>query len=248
MPWTFETEIPYYICDYTDHLSAWSLARIFQDAADSHTEYYHVGFSDLMQHDQAWVLSRIHYRYLAMPRALQHITVRTWSRRADRLSAIRDTEMVDKQGKVMAASTSMWVIMGMKSRRVEHMIPDVVNFAHESRMATDIDILHKIKLPPMSDDHLMSCFPVQHSAIDHNLHVNNSDYIRWIVDALKTKDDAALQDSVHIDSLEINYFMETHQGEEVKVFMQSSTDTPHAKMFQLSNPRGIASTAIVKLK
>lgn len=248
MPWTFDTEIPFYICDYTDHLSAWSLARIFQDAADSHTEHFNVGFSSLMQHDLAWVLSRIHYRYWAMPKALQHVHVRTWSRRADRLCAIRDTEMVDERGNVLAASTSMWVVMGMKSRKVVHMLPEVINFAHEPRMATDIDALNKIKLPPMNEEHLMSCFAAQHSAIDHNLHVNNSDYIRWIVDALKTPEDKALQDSVQIESLEINYFMETRQSEEVKVYMQPSQEDHCTRLFELSNPRGIATTAIVKLK
>lgn len=248
MPWTFETDIPFYICDYTDHLNAWSLARIFQDAADSHTEHYNVGFNGLMQRDLAWVLSRIHYRYLSMPKALQHIRVRTWSRRADRLCAIRDTEMVDEQGNVLAASTSMWVVMGMTSRKVVHMLPEIINFAHEPRMATDIDTLNKIKLPPMNEEHLLSSFAVQHSAIDHNLHVNNSDYIRWIVDALKTSEDMALHDSVHIESLEINYFMETRLGEEVKVYMLPSQEASRTRLFEISNPRGIATTAIVELR
>ncbi|MDY5968476.1 MAG: thioesterase, partial [Bacteroidales bacterium] len=214
MTWTLNNiHIPYYICDYTDHLSLQFLSRIFQDAADNHTEHFHMGFTDLMANGKAWVLSRVYYKVHNMPNAMDRVNVTTWSRRADRLCAMRDTEMRDLQDNLLVASTSMWVIMDMQKRTVVRMLDDIVNFDHERRLATDRDVLQKLTLPTMDDRCVVSHFKATHANIDHNLHVNNTDYIRWIVDAIKFD----LNDTERIDTLEIDYFHETRLGDDVWV-------------------------------
>jgi medium-chain acyl-[acyl-carrier-protein] hydrolase len=248
MTWKNELTLPFYICDYTDHLTLWSLARLFQDAADDHTTHFGLGFSDLIKENKAWILSRAYYKVYQMPQASQHVTIQTWSRRADRLCAMRDTQLLSDQGDVLACSTAMWVIMDMNKRCVCRMLPQVISFEHELQQATERLDLEKIKLPPMTDNHLLSAFVAQHSAIDHNLHVNNADYIRWAIDALKTSEDSELKDAVSIKDLEINYFIETHLGDEVKVFMMQCQETPARRLFEIINPRGIAATLIMNLK
>lgn len=242
MTWTLkDIPIPYYICDYTDHLSLQFLCRIFQDAADDHTGHFHVGFTDLVAEGKAWVLSRVYYKVMRMPKATDSVNVTTWSRRADRLCAMRDTEMRDQQGNLLVASTSMWVIMDMKKRTVVRMLDSIVNFDHEPRHATDRDALCKLNVPQMGDECAVSRFKATHANIDHNLHVNNTDYIRWIVDAIKND----LNDAEHVDTLEIDYFHETRLGEDVIVFRQ---DFNEQQRFQVCNPSGVAATAIVTLK
>lgn len=247
MIWKNELTLPFYLCDYTDSLTLWSLARLFQDAADDHTSHCHMGFHDLMTDGKAWILSRAYYQLFAMPHATQHITLKTWSRRADRLCAMRDTQLLADDGTVLAAATAMWVIMEMDNRSICHMLPGVIAYPTEPQQATKRDKLDKIRLTVMSGPHLEQTLTAQHSAIDHNLHVNNSDYIRWVVDALKTNEDRNLQDRTKISSLEVNYFIETHLGEKVSIYKQTPDNEPSVRQFSIINPRGTAATLIINL-
>ncbi len=243
MAWPIQLTIPYYLCDYTDHLNLWSLARLFQDAADDHTEHFGIGFKSLIQNDKAWALSRMFYKVHNMPAALHPVTVQTWSRKVDRIAALRDTQMLDVQGNVLAAATAMWVIIDMKQRSVVPMLPEVIDFTHEPRQATDRDKLNKLRMKETMP--LVARFVAQHSAIDHNLHVNNSDYIRWAVDAVKTTEDSLLHNTAQIDSIEINYLAETRLGDTVSLYMQCDA---HVRHIVIENPRGISTTMVLTLK
>ncbi len=248
MVWPTELTIPYYLCDYTDRLTLWSLARIFQDAADGHTEHFDIGFKTLIRQDKAWALSRMYYQVHQMPTALQPVTVQTWSRKVDRIAALRDTQMIDTDGNVLATSTAMWVIIDMKERTVVPMLNEVIDFAHDSRQATDRDKLLKIRLPQNDTMAVVARFVAQHSTIDHNLHVNNSDYIRWVVDAVKTHEDAQLRDDVQIVGFEVNYLAETRLGDTVTLYMQTDVTNDKVRYVMIENPRGIATTMVVTLK
>ncbi len=246
MIWSTQLSIPYYLCDYTDRLNLWSLARIFQDAADSHTEQHGIGFKSLIRKDKAWALSRMYYHVESMPRALQRVEVQTWSRHVDRVAALRDTRMIDEQGRLLASATAMWVIIDMQQRTVVPMLQEVIDFAHDPRQATPRDRLAKLRLPQPEEMPVVAQFEAQHSAIDHNLHVNNSDYFRWVVDAVKTHEDTQLRDAVQIESIEVNYLAETRLGDTVRLRMQPAGD--RQRHLVVENPRGIATTLLLTLK
>ncbi len=246
MAWSTHLTVPYYLCDYTDRLTLWSLARIFQDAADSHTEHFGIGFKSLIREDKAWALSRMYYQVNRMPQALQTVTVQTWSRRVDRIAALRDTQLLDGQGNVLASATAMWVIIDMRQRTVVPMLQEVIDFVHEPRQATDRDKLQKIRLPQKETMPVAAAFEAQHSTIDHNLHVNNSDYLRWVVDAVKTHADTQLRDEVQIAGFEVNYLAETRLGDSVQLRMLPLDE--RQRLVVVDNPRGIAATMVLTLK
>ena len=242
MAWTQrDIPIPYYICDCTDHLSLQFLGRIFQDAADAHTAHHHLGYADLAAQGLAWVISRVYYKVHEMPAAMSHVEVTTWSRRADRLCAMRDTEMRDEAGRLLVASTSMWVIMDMQRRTVTRMLDGIVRFDHEARRATDRDALHKMRATSPQDGTVAAHLKATHANIDHNLHVNNTDYIRWVVDAIREDP----SEGRPIDTFEIDYFHETRQGDAVTLYQHEEGGR---RFFQVANPLGTAALAAVTFK
>ena len=68
--------------------------------------------------------------------------------------------------------------------------------------------------------------------LDHTMHVNNSEYIRWVADNLP--------ENKQIKTLEIGYIAETRKGEWVDVMRNQLQ--PDLMQFQLLNNRGVSAT------
>lgn len=234
MIFEIQREVPLCLCDCTDHLSLYGVARMFQDAADSHTTGEGIGYQQLLQEGKAWVLYRIAYQTYFMPEAGESVTLRTWSRGVDKLFALRDTQMFDSKGNLCVCSTSYWVIIDMERRRVCRMHDKVINYEHTPLQATTFKTLGKIDFHA-SDAELVSQFVVPQSSIDHTFHVNNAEYIRWISDQIAAKRDVPIQYNPQKEILELNYLLETRRDETVLIRREHSSQ---GEIFSIENPRG----------
>lgn len=224
------------ICDHTDHLTLWDLAKLFQGAADEHTALLNIGFEKLMENGQAWILSRLYYHIDRMPALGEEVTIATWSKGHDGLFAFRDFEMRDAEDKVVATGCSYWNVLNISSRRVVRLHDMLNEFEHHAIEATDRPKLSKVVVPTdISETERRNEFDVYYSSIDHNNHTNNSEYLRWVCDIIDRPEE--------LKEIQIDYLGETRQGEHVEILRK---DSDGRSCVQVRNPRGISVNCCVE--
>lgn len=241
MYYTLPYTIPNFICDNHDTLTAWGCARLLQQAADNHTKLFGIGFQQLQQQHKAWVLCRTYYDVRRLPVDYEEVTIRTWSRGTDGLYAWRDFEMTDKDGAVIVASTTSWVIIDTDARHVVRLGAIVEGFEHHPVKATELDSLGRIRFPKGEEGDLVVAHrQVRHSMLDHTQHVNNAEYIKWIFDNLPQGVTA------HAPFvLDVEYQQETRPDEEVSIHRLRREDG--SLMFKISNNRATAVLATLRM-
>ena len=241
MYYTLPYTIPNFICDNHDTLTAWGCARLLQQAADNHTKLFGIGFQQLQQQHKAWVLCRTYYDVRRLPVDYEEVTIRTWSRGTDGLYAWRDFEMTDKDGTVIVASTTSWVIIDTDARHVVRLGAIVEGFEHHPVKATDLDSLGRIRFPKGEEGDLVVAHQqVRQSMLDHTQHVNNAEYIKWIFDNLPQGVTAQAP-----FVLDVEYQQETRPDEEVSIHRLRREDG--SLMFKISNNRATAVLATLRM-
>lgn len=241
MFFSINTVIPNYICDQYDTLSMWGLARIFQEAADRHAASGGIGFEQLIQDNKAWVLCRVYYKIHRLPKEGEEVTAKTWSRGNDGLFAFRDYSLSDNQGTIIASSTSYWVIIDLQQRKAIRLHDMMSDFEYHNEQATDRSTLDRVRIPKIEvQPQPVSQFAVKPSMLDHNNHVNNAEYIKWIFDNLQP---TTLKDIHHNFSFTIEYFQETPPNDIISVFR---IPTDNATYFKISNSHSVAVTAMIE--
>ena len=236
MIWEEKYSIPSYICDRTDHLALWGMARLFQEVAEHHSSRTGIGFKSMIQKDQVWVLMRMYYHIRRMPAVGDEVVLRTWSRGCDGVQFYRDYEMTDIEGNPFITGTTMWVIITYSSRKLCRAKEYVQDYEHHpDRKATTRETLRRLVFPKDVLLKYSKEIDVIDSMIDHNNHVNNAEYIKMvsnnIVDLNLTRENYCF---------EINYQQETQFGD---ILHLNRVDKDNSVWLQFVNSQGISTTA-----
>lgn len=241
MYYSLKITIPNYLCDSHDTLSMWGMARIFQEAADQHSALSGIGFAQLLQANKAWVLSRVYYNVERLPKEGEEVTATTWSRGTDGLFAFREYTLCSADGTRLVSGTSYWVLISLTERKAIRMHDIMDGYEYHADLATDRSTLSRVRLPRITDMlQPVHQFDVKPSMLDHNNHVNNAEYIKWIFDNLAPE---TLKDPHAGFCFTIEYYQETPPADTISVFR---IPTDNATYFQISNSRSVAVTAVIE--
>jgi medium-chain acyl-[acyl-carrier-protein] hydrolase len=206
-----EFEILSFQIDPKGRLRWASLADMLQEVAWKHADSRNFG-QELFDKGFMWVLSRFHIKVFEMPSWGEYIKIKTAGRGINKLFALREFEVENRQGKIIAKAMSAWLLLDIKSKRPQRprqvlpyelfddnpdisIVPDKVNL--------DIELLTS------------KSFSVNYSDLDMNNHVNNVSYIRWI-------EDFCFEKEIQFDELLINYLTEAIIGEEIEILFQKN--------------------------
>lgn len=185
-----------------------TLLNYLQDAAGDHAALLGFSVFDLLKIKKTWLLSRYHIRVERYPGIGEEITVTTWPSGAQGIFAIRDFEMADKDGKLIAVATSSWVFWDNQAKqpaRLDERLRSEVVF--EKRAVDDpFEPLPTFSAP---DRELGSRVEMQD--IDFNNHVNYSVYIQW---ALETVPEDTQRSCVPAE-VEVSYRAEAFYGDDI---------------------------------
>lgn len=220
----FERKYPVNIfnTDLTGKLSPGSLFSFFEDIAGRHASVLGLGRDNLMSGGNFWALSRMMVKIERLPDAMEEITLRTWPRGTDYIYALRDFEMYDEQGKILAAATSSWIIVDYSSRKVQR--PDktlsLLNTDFPEKRAVGTNARKISPLP--SDCRTVTSMQVRTEDMDVNMHVNNARYVTWVINSYPAGHIISHSPAI----IEANYLAEGHIDEKVNIITAESTDQP----------------------
>lgn len=159
-----------------------ALADWLQEAAGESATRLGFGFDHLMQHNVAWVLTRLALRITRMPRAGETIAVHTWPSSRDHGIALRGFELQDAAGATLATATTAWAVFDPAARKlaampavIEQTLPPVCHPCQPFAVRT---------LPRLRDTTHQCTIIARRDDLDLNNHVNNARYMGWVLESL----------------------------------------------------------------
>jgi acyl-ACP thioesterase len=185
--------------------------QFFQEAAICHAENLGVGRETMARTGQGWILSRISVQVDRRPRYCETVTVRSWPRGGEKLFAVRDFDIRDKDDIPIISARSGWLIVDLEKRRplrpqsVMDTLPK--NEGLNALSSSPAGLAERANLQKTGERKAL------YTDIDYNGHVNNVRYIQWIEDALEP---AILEEAEKI-RLDVNYLREVLNGEVVDI-------------------------------
>ena len=101
-----EYTIPCYDTDASGRLKPASFMNLAQEAAGQHAVYLGFGYDDLIATNTAWILSRVHIRFVDTPMWKDDVVLTTWHKGLNRLFFVRDFRLTDKEGRTRVEATT----------------------------------------------------------------------------------------------------------------------------------------------
>ena len=180
-------------CDATSRLSLHSIVVLFQDIASEHAESLGIGGAALAEKGLFWLTVRTRVKVYSRPRMMQEATVQTWlgkfapgDLRTDRYYRLTCG------GRLVAEGRTEWAILRLADNSVARMrevgMPDV-----EIREETVCDAPFSRFRADFAEDDFSMEHIVRLSDVDMGQHMNNTAYVRTILDTFTVPELKALK-------------------------------------------------------
>jgi acyl-ACP thioesterase len=191
------------------------LFNFFQSLTTEHGEDLGVGLDMMMKNGQGWILSRFSVLIERRPKFGETLTIRTWPQGFEHIFCMRNYDVLDDSGVILARASSFWLILDIEKRRpLRPAALGVPLPLNEGRFFLEGGARNLPKI----DAHVKAAErTAYYSDIDFNGHVNNARYVEWVQDALPegcVKNAAKLR-------IDMNYVGEVAPGETVGIYVPS---------------------------
>ena len=212
--WQETFPVRFGVIDKSDRLTMDAVFQYFQEAAICHAENLGVGREDMARTGQVWILSRISVLVNRRPKYNETVTVRTWPRGGEKLFAMRDFDIRDKDDKAAVSGRSAWIIVDMEKRRPLRPQSVMDNLPkNEGLEALTSQDGGAAALAERGNLQKAAERPALYTDVDYNGHVNNVRYVQWIEDTL----DPQLLEKAEKMRLDVNYTNEILGGEFIEI-------------------------------
>jgi acyl-ACP thioesterase len=221
--------------------SLYTINNYLQEIAGYHAQQLDFDIQDLLEHKQTWVLQRLVIAMEKYPQWRNQIEVQTWPSGSDGLRAYRDFKILDGQNHVLGTALSYWMIIDISSRRPMRLPDTLISHPaiHENHVMEVARERIKISLDHCSE---IDRYTVQPSDIDVNKHLNTAVYTRVIENALFKEWGYRSGD---LNSLDIAYHREMHQGDEMIINAYQNDQYVHVAIS--TNRNTVAAQAIIEI-
>lgn len=200
-----------YEADANQLMRPTAMLDLMQEAANVNASTLGFGYDEMIDNNIAWVLSRIHVKFIDTPKWRQEVNLKTWHKGVAKLFYLRDFILSDKENTPMVLATTSWLIIDLNTRRLVRNNDLALSDTPEHAIETPAD---KVVMPVDIEPELVRKHPVTWSEIDSNGHVNNVKYAVWALDAVKAEDIK----SKPLKEMLINYDAEVMPEDIVKIF------------------------------
>ena len=215
-------------CQADGSINIFSLMQYLQEAAAGHAEELGFGFDRLSELGGYWVLSNMRIEIDRLPRHNDQIMIGTWPSGFTRTVATREFVGKDQDGCEMFRAGSEWMVVNKQTNRLKNLVRLDLGLPRAGQKALPGELR---RLERRRDYRPVDRVRVPYSSIDLNGHVNNTEYVRWGIDALRR----AVKLDAHIRSVQATYLSEVFEADEVDIAVACD---PNAKFHVLASKSG----------
>ena len=205
-----------YECGIDGKIKIFSLMQYLQEIAALHAKQLGLGFDKLSEMNGCWVLSNIRIEISRLPKRDDEVTLRTWPSGYSRTIATREFVGKDQNDSELFRAGSEWMVLNKKTNRLKNLFRLDLNLPKTGIKALP-DGLNRLE--PNGDYREADVVRVPRSAIDLNGHVNNTEYVRWGIDALSRA--FKLEDNIRC--VQATYLSEVFEGDKLDLLATSKT-------------------------
>jgi acyl-ACP thioesterase len=203
-----------YDCQTNGTLKIFSLMQYLQEIATLHAEELGFGISHLDKINSYWVLSNIRIEFSRLPVWKEDISIQTWPSGYSRLIATREFTGKDRNKNELFRAGSQWMILSKDKNRPQNLFNLDLDMPNTGTKV----ISEKIKrLESKKENTLIEQMRVPYNSIDLNGHVNNTEYVRWGIDALSK----IYKPKGKYFSFQATYLSELFEGDELDLLVGS---------------------------
>jgi len=218
--WEDDYPISFYEVDTKNQAFLPVLWSFMQETAWHHADRLRLGYSDLMEQQCFWVLSRLSIRMEDYPRWGDRIRVKTWLAGTGRLFALRQFSIADLTGTILGTAKSAWLVLDLKSRKPQKIEPLFKHLQHLFDPLLPAE--EPEKLPAPARPQWKKSYEVRYSDIDIHHHVNNIKHIEWILDSYPFE----INRSHQIHTFDINFLAESSYEDTISIQTEKLQESP----------------------
>jgi medium-chain acyl-[acyl-carrier-protein] hydrolase len=201
-------------CGADGGIHLFSLMQYLQETAVDHAEELGFGFARMSEMNAYWVLSNIRIEITRLPRRDEKVTIRTWPSGYTRAVAMREFVGKDRNGGELFRAGSDWMVLNKKTNRLRNLFRLDLGLPKTGQKVLPGQLK---RLEPHRRCQSIERIRVSYSAIDLNGHVNNTEYVRWGIDALRR----GFPFDKAVRSLQATYLSEVFEGDEIDIGVSS---------------------------
>ena len=209
--YTKNWEIYFSQCDPTGKMKLSEMANLFQLTASEHAIKGGLGFFDLQEFNQSWVMNRLRIEIDELPSWTDFVDVKTWIEVLKGAKSIRDFT-IEKNGKKLIGASSLWAVFNTEKRR-----PDILQ----------LDSSHIERFPDLKPTEIIQ-YKVQFSDLDIVKHANNTKYLDWCLNTI----DPEITLKHRIKAIDMNFLKELSLNDEIEI---QKLETEHLIQFKIVN-------------
>ncbi len=206
-----------YECQPDGNIKMASLMQYLQEVAALHAEQLGFGVDRLNTINSYWVLSNLRIEISKLPKWNDEITVKTWPSGYTRLIATREFVAKDQNDCELFRAGSQWMVLDKRSSRPKNLFHLDLSLPKTGLKALSGKL---VRLEPQDDYSQVDRISVPYSSIDLNGHVNNTEYIRWGIDALRN----AFKFGGNVRSMHATYLSEVFEADELDLLLSYSNN------------------------
>ena len=192
-------------CNFELKLS--SLFKIMQEVASNHCESLGASHYDLLKYNLLWVVIRMEVKIYKSIKLDEVVTVTTHAGEQKSFIFPRYFQIYNKNGELLVNVSSIWAVINKDTRRVE-LRPQGIKATKPEHDKNDMPLPEKVS---GSGSVVVDERVVKYSNVDINSHLNNTEYIEFILDT----HDLEFYKHHRLCGININYDKEIKYGDNV---------------------------------
>ena len=223
--------------DFRNNLKLKSMFSFLEDIGGIHSNIAKYGLLDIPVKHRSWILLNWKLKFIRRPHYAETLTIKTWSRKAEKIYAYRDFEVFDENKELVAIASSKWVLVDTEKLSICKIDEDIMKaYTTEDKQVFDEEIT-KLAEPTEYAD---SCeTQVTRDMIDINGHVHNLNYIDFASQVIP------FEIMRNAKKVEVMYKKEIKENSKVKCFY-AIEDGCHYAILKSEDENTLH--AIIKLK
>lgn len=198
-------------CDHTSHLGIYNSLCLVMDLATEHGAKIGLGADRLAQHGLFWVIARARIDFIRRPACLETVSLKTWPAAPKSFKCLRYASISDLSGVAVTARTE-WAMLSRETGRPEKVaqvyptelvhLEDTLSDAPSARFDNDLQSHREIAIHRVGSQD-----------IDLSMHMNNTAYLRAMLNAIPTSELSAM----NVSAIDIQFKHQTYEGELLSV-------------------------------
>lgn len=187
-----------------------SILSMLEDVASKHSDIAKFGIMEIPQTHLSWVLLDWKVEIIRRPDYGEEILARTWSRGSIKCYALRDFEVLDKEGNIIIKATSKWVLIDIQKEKIVRLDEELMAHYQTEPKCVFEEELNKLNVPQNYSSEAE--YTVKKADIDINNHMHNINYLELVNEALPSE----IYLNKQFNNFRITYKKEIKYGETVK--------------------------------